>query len=308
VHPLLVFFSGYLLTEAAFTTALLAALVASVAWLREPRAGRALGAGLLWGVASLTRPTSMMLPLLVAAWAFVPLGLLVPGRERGRQIGLLFAGVLLVMAPWSVRNSIVSGAFVPVKTGGGRTFLDANNPVTWGDPTTRGSAGSVYDMEPYASQLRGRSEVAVDSIANAEAWRFLHAHRDEWPAMAAAKLGRFWRLTREAGGTGTWQAAGSPTDRLLRAVDPLLLWSLAVMPFAVWGLVRALAGPRRWYLALGPLVILYFTLLTVLYWGSLRLRVPVEPLIAILAAAGFEDVRARLRRRRAGLELVPPRG
>src|SRR5262245_55644736 len=42
IHPLLVFFSGYLLTESLFTVALLGALLASVAWLKTPRPGRAL--------------------------------------------------------------------------------------------------------------------------------------------------------------------------------------------------------------------------------------------------------------------------
>ena len=41
-HPLLVFFSGYLLTESLFTVLVLGSLLASVSWLKAPRAGRAL--------------------------------------------------------------------------------------------------------------------------------------------------------------------------------------------------------------------------------------------------------------------------
>src|SRR5437016_1550183 len=40
VHPLLVFFSGYLLTENLFCVMVLAALLASVEWLKAPRPGR----------------------------------------------------------------------------------------------------------------------------------------------------------------------------------------------------------------------------------------------------------------------------
>ena len=50
-HPLLIFFSGYLLTETLFTAMVLAAMLASSEWLKAPRPRRALGAGLLWGLA-----------------------------------------------------------------------------------------------------------------------------------------------------------------------------------------------------------------------------------------------------------------
>ena len=40
LHPLLVFFSGYLLTETIFTLALMLALLLSVEWVRTPRPGR----------------------------------------------------------------------------------------------------------------------------------------------------------------------------------------------------------------------------------------------------------------------------
>ena len=64
-HPLLVFFSGYLLTETTFCAMLLVALLATAEWLKTPRRARALGAGLLWGLAALTRPTALPLPVLV---------------------------------------------------------------------------------------------------------------------------------------------------------------------------------------------------------------------------------------------------
>src|SRR5260221_167168 len=127
IHPLLIFFSGYLLTETVFSVALLAALVASTEWLKTPRPGRALGAGLLWGVATLARPPALLLPALVVAWAWRPLGLAVRAGDRWRQAALLFAGAALVIAPWTVRNLMVMHAWVPVTTGAGRALLDSNN-------------------------------------------------------------------------------------------------------------------------------------------------------------------------------------
>src|SRR5436853_442316 len=74
-HPLLVRFCCDLLPETTFTALMLVAFTASAAWVKAPRPGRALGVGLTWGVASLARPAALLLPVVVAAWAWVPVGL-----------------------------------------------------------------------------------------------------------------------------------------------------------------------------------------------------------------------------------------
>ena len=303
-HPLLVFFSGYLMTETTFCATLLTALIASVTWVRTPRPGRALGAGLLWGVSILTRPTAMLAPLVVALWAWRPLGLSVRPGDRARQLVMLALGAALVVGPWTIRNAIVFHRFIPVTTGGGRALLDSNNELIWNDPVRRGGAFTTLGMEPYASAMRGHDDAECDAISARLAVEFLKAHVRDWPAMALAKLARFWRLTAEGGGSGSWNAPGSPLGRLRHAVDPLLVWSVWFLPLAAWGLARSLRGPRRWFQSVLALFVLYFTLLAVVFWGSLRTRMPIEPLVTLLAAYGFEDLRRRWRARRAGMGLV----
>src|SRR5262249_37636558 len=177
------------------------ALTASAAWVKSPRPGRALGVGLTWGAAALARPAALLLPAVVAAWAWVPLGLTLPTRERTRHMALLLGGLLLAIGPWTVRNALVLRAFVPVTTGGGRALLDGNNERVWSDPELRGGEVESRGLEPYASQMRGLAEPAADAVAWRSAWNFLAAHVREWPAMAAAKLARFWRMTPGADGT-----------------------------------------------------------------------------------------------------------
>jgi len=63
-------------------------------------------------------------------------------------------------------------------------------------------------------------------------------------------------------------------------------------------------GPRRWFQSLSLWIILYFTLLGVVFFGSLRMRVPIEPLVALLAALGLEDARRRVRSHARGLRVV----
>jgi hypothetical protein len=90
----------------------------------------------------------------------------------------------------------------------------------------------------------------------------------------------------------------------MQRLDPLLLWSIVILPAALYGVVVALRGPRRWFQSLSLWVILYMTLLGVVFFGSLRMRAPAEPLVVLLAAVGLEDARRRIERRARGLHVV----
>jgi 4-amino-4-deoxy-L-arabinose transferase-like glycosyltransferase len=308
VNPLLVFFSGYLLTESLFCVVMLLALLASVEWLKTPRPGRAFGVGVMWGLACLTRPTAMPLPVVVALWAWAPLSLTVAAGDRLRQVGLVFLGVALTLLPWTIRNAVVLHELVPISTGGGRTLLDANNATVWDDPALRGSAISTATVEPWLSRFKHHSEVEVDRMASREAIAFGLSRWRQWPMIAGAKLARFWRPNALTVSTGRWFQRDSLPDRVLRLLDPLFLWSLVVLPLALWGLVRTQRSTRKHFQLLPLLIIVTFTLGAVVFWGALRMRVPAEPLVVLYAAVGLADVTWRVRLRRAGLALIQRRG
>src|SRR6185369_7896635 len=101
---------------------------------------------------------------------------------------------------------------------------DANNAKVWDDPVLRGNAISTADEEPWATRFRNRSEVEVDRIASKEAIAFGLSRWRQWPAVAWAKLSRLWRISALTGSTGRWWARGSLPDRLLGALDPLVVW------------------------------------------------------------------------------------
>jgi hypothetical protein len=90
-------------------------------------------------------------------------------------------------------------------------------------------------------------------------------------------------------------------------VDPLMLWSVPVFALALFGVVETFRNPRRWFQAVGLVPILWFTLLATVFWGALRVRVPVQPLVLVYAAAGLEATRRLVRMRRSGLTVVDGR-
>jgi hypothetical protein len=182
--------------------------------------------------------------------------------------------------------------------------LDGNNPEVWGDPEQRGGATSTFWDDHARTEYRGLSETEVDRRARARAVAFLREHVSEWPAMAAAKAARFWRLSADTGPTPGERWVALPLRDLVRALDPLFLWSVAVLPLALWGIGLSLLGPRRWFQSLSLWVLLYFTWLGMVFFGSLRMRVPIEPLVVLFAAAGLDDLGRRLRTQRSRMRVV----
>jgi hypothetical protein len=131
VYPPFIHSTGELMSEppAIFT---LPAAVLAFLWASEQKRLRAwLLPGFLFGLTALIRPE-----YLVVGIAFAILAAIRVGRERGWRPGLagaalLVTAFLLPIVPWTIRNTVVLGRFVPISTGGGKalyvgTYLPAD--------------------------------------------------------------------------------------------------------------------------------------------------------------------------------------
>jgi 4-amino-4-deoxy-L-arabinose transferase-like glycosyltransferase len=128
---------------------------ALMAW----RGGAGVKAGILVGLAALTAgPGLLLLPAATACW-----GARLPWRTAVRNAGLAAAATVVVLAPWTVRNYVQLGAFVPVSTNGGVNLWIGNN----------GHAG--HGWMPWADSHWSypEDEVAADRQFRAEGVRYL---------------------------------------------------------------------------------------------------------------------------------------
>jgi len=289
VYPALVFASMRLLSEALYVPLVVAQLLAAVeagraAFGREGRraAAWALAAGALGGLGALTHAGHLFFPAaLAAAFAFA--------WWRARQLstpdggGILVAGVLLlvaahalVIAPWTIRNHVVLGAFVPVTTQGGKALYEAafpgatGGPVEWRDhPAGRGVHERTLPM----------NEVEADRTLRAEAWRAIREDPLRFAGLAAAKLVRL--------------GSPVPNHEAFRTPGLLALVLLSYGPVLVLAGLGALRLRRGSILAVLLLALpVYIALLHLVFIGSLRYRIPAEPVLLLLAAyrvAGPDD-------------------
>jgi hypothetical protein len=268
--PALIYFAGALLTETLAALTVAVALLLLVRTFARGGFVLAVGAGLAFGLSALTRPTALPLAAAGALWLalFAPR----PAGARLREAFALALALACTVGPWTLRNHRVTGRWVLVTSGGGAALFDSNNPLVLDDPARHGGALSLRAIEPYAAQFKGHDEVGIDSLSGVFARRWLAEHRRDWPRLAGWKLARFFRLTGESGA------------RPFR--DPVF-WSWGLLAaFALAGFAAACARPRAPAAALA-LAVFVQAALAIVYWGSLRMRAPVEPELIALGAWGL---------------------
>jgi 4-amino-4-deoxy-L-arabinose transferase-like glycosyltransferase len=134
VLPTLVIYTSTLGYEIVLGTILLAVCDLLVAAPEKGKGavGTAVLVGMLLGFGALVKPICLLMPLV-----FVPFWLVKAGvRRTVVNVSVVGAAMACVVAPWTLRNYRVLGAFVPVSTNGGVVFYSANSPFTNGPANT----------------------------------------------------------------------------------------------------------------------------------------------------------------------------
>jgi hypothetical protein len=250
---------------------LIAAALAALAG-GGPR-GALLG-GMALGLAALCRPS--LLPgagLTLAAALAAPPGTPAARLRRAAMLGLAVSATLL---PWALRNRAAIGEPVVTTTHGGWTLALANNPVYYAE-VLDGPPGAVWSganqarwFAETAGSVAGLSEPEADRRLRSGALRFIAERPRDFARASLARLARFWALA-PAG------AVYSPPTRLATAAWTLPLW-LAL------GLGLASRDAWRWPRAAAPAMILALAAVHSVYWTDMRMRAPIVPAIALLAA------------------------
>jgi 4-amino-4-deoxy-L-arabinose transferase-like glycosyltransferase len=281
LYPFFLYYQGLLLSETLFNTLLLAGVAALYRWReRGLRIDAALAiACLCFALATLTKATLTVLPpLLIAATAWAA------GATPRRAFTALVAASCLYAAflsPWWIRNAALLHAFVPFSTGSSQNFYLGNNPrnvnagIDWSSDVDPATVARIAALPGEVERQRAYGRIAVDYITENPAV-FLRA--------AAKKFLRFWNVVPNAAEfkTGVYS----------------LISAASFGPVLALALLCLLRRRRDWpMLAPVCLIVGYFTLVHVVTIASLRYRLPIEPLLIILAAEPIAAFAARWRQR-----------
>ncbi len=272
VDPFVVSNSALVLTEALFLPLmLLAQWGLAVLWgeglSRRGAIGWALMTGAASGAAVLVKPSwALYVPLALVIW--VMLGGRSGWREAVWRGALIALGLVVVMAPWWVRNARIYGRFVPSALWMGASLYDGLNP------RATGASDMTFLKDPAFWPL---DEEAQDAALRNQAIAFARAHPGRALELAAIKAGRFW---------SPWpNAAGFRSPALAVASALVSLPQFALIALGAWDRRR----DRRALVLLG-LPLLYTFALHLLFVGSMRYRIPVAVPALGLAAVGLRKV------------------
>ncbi len=273
-EPLLVFHSGMVLTETLFTLLLTGALVALVASRRDAAGGaHTLLAAVAWGalaaVGSLVKSAFFVfLPLVAVADVAIARG---PERRARLTRQLVALGVwAAVLAPWTIRNAVLLGEFIPTTTRNGIALYGSLAPDATGGWDPCCDSWPVDELAPLG-------EVGRDRLLRTRALESAAANPLRTLGLAFVKEARLWSPV--------------PWARSYRSAG---YWLVGIAGFvllvgaAAWGALIERRNWRRWWPMLAPAA--YLTILMLVFAGSVRYRVPAHAALAVLAGAFYARV------------------
>jgi 4-amino-4-deoxy-L-arabinose transferase-like glycosyltransferase len=254
--------------ETCLSTLLLVGMIA-LALRCEQKPSRALWAlmGGYCGLAALVNPALLMALLALLGWAAWQT------RKRLRYsplLGLLV--LLLVFAPWPIRNTRALGAFIPLRSTVGFELWMGNRDGATGFLDE--SVFPLFNRWEY-EQYAAKGEVAYMRDKSALARSYIGAHPAVFLRLSSVRFVRFW--------TGT----GSKDGSAVFAIHALLTSCLGAV-----GMWRLWQRDRFGVAALFLLPLLLFPLPYYITHAEFRYRLVVDPLLTILAAYSFATEKA----------------
>jgi len=294
IYPALLEYQGMLMSEPLAAT-LLSGGVLAVLWAWEGGWARWALPGALLGALALVRPEYLGVAVLVAALIFAR-----EARGDWRHSLLraaVFLGALVVIiAPWTIRNAVALDRFIPISTGGGQVLFAGTYLPSDGDPEKVGAEVVAENPQLFApnaaqelrlEQILARlaqarypgmeTDQALSKMGKEQLWDDISEEPLEYAGFVATKVGRIW--------------SHGPRDVMREPVWEVLHWALVA--FGLLGLA-ILAWQRRWEALLLGAIFLAITAISALLVASPRRVLVLVPLLAALASVAMAWIATRV--------------
>jgi 4-amino-4-deoxy-L-arabinose transferase-like glycosyltransferase len=276
-----------------FNEILLTFLLLLGSWLLllRPQKWRLAMAGIVFGYAVLTKPQVLFVPALILGWQW--------WRQREQPLTLvrftwrasvIYLLIVAVITPWLVRNYQVFDAPVFVSTNGGYNLYVGNSPYSNGTFIFNGEMQAATNP---GDEVNGQErEYRVDQKARELAIEYIRTYPLDVLSLVPRKVYEMYRdnisgLEFNTRGTGYefgWLKV------LTQGMYTAILLLLVLFPF-LWLWRRRQTSIR--FPALPLLIIAYFTLVTMVFFGLTRFSFPIFPFMVMVASAALVLVSER---------------
>lgn len=271
--PDLITMSAMLMTE---TLAIFLATLSLYLFFRYtdyPTLGNVMLFGFVSGAAALVR--TPLLLLLIPTAGFIIL------QRRYKDVALLIVVLVVMFAPWTIRNYQAFGVFLPTNAASGVNMLAGNHP------------GASGEQEPY--EVLARYAVEYDYIeanqrANADARTFIFWHPFEYIILTLKRISIYFSFARP---TGFWfhLHGFSKAATLVLSV----IYSIILFTFGFFGVARLKYMPKenrtKARLLLTMLIMMPLAVVGIIV--ETRYRFLSYPFFALFAGYGISEIRKK---------------
>lgn len=297
VYLYFVLYAATLMTETYYICALLWSLDRALALSERPTARDGALLGLSLGIATLLRQS--ILPWVIVLF----LSLLWVGRFRtllSRTVRSLLLALLvlgLCILPFTLRNYLVYGQFLLLNSNAGYATYSAQHPM-------HGTTFSEFAAAPVPPEVLGHPEPQMDRELMRLGIGFVLADPVRYLKLSLSRIPDYFEF---------WPSADTTLIHNIGRVGSFGLF----LPFMLYGLYLAWrrmgrSSCRSWSeflitpFALALLFVLFYPLLHILTWASLRYRLPVDAVVLPFAALAIDSLWTALRARRSRPTPVEP--
>lgn len=288
LFPNVVFQVATVQIETLFIFLVLATVAVAVThdWTAGPPSTRRLAVfGVVLGATVLVRP---FVAVVVVGFAAALLAIGAGWRRTAYAVAVPVGIVVLMSAPWTIRNAIRMDAFIPSSTNMGDTLCIDRNLDAKGGFRFADHDGCVDPDLPEVPRNSGNTKKAIRFVVE-------HPDRELLQIVRRARI----MFSEDHDGIEAVQTLGGGaflSPRVVDVAEPVADWyffgivGLAVV--GAGGLARRERRPQRLIVASGMLGLLAIPLLL---WGNPRFHLPLAPFFALSAALAIDALWRRLR-------------
>jgi hypothetical protein len=305
IYPSLLEYQGMLMSE-PLAAALLSGGVLAVLWAWDGGWVRWLLPGALFGALAMVRPEYLGIAVLMAL-VVAARQLRVDWRTSLLRAAVFLGALVVIIAPWTIRNALALDRFVPISTGGGQVLFAGTYLPSDGDPEKVGAAVVRANPQLFAPQDAQRlrleqilarlaqarypdmeTDQALSKMGKKQLWDDISDEPLEYAGFVATKVGRIW--------------SHGPRDVMREPIWEVLHWLLVGL--GLLGLA-ILAWQRRWEALLFGTIFFAITAISALLVASPRRVLVLIPLLAALASTALTWLTASFGSASAG-DLTKP--
>jgi 4-amino-4-deoxy-L-arabinose transferase-like glycosyltransferase len=279
VYGYFIYYNVALMTETYFIVLVLLILYLSLELKEHPAPIKWVGLGLALGLAGLLRQTVLLFAPFLLFYLFLEL------KTRSIHWGyfaLPIGMILLLVAPWTIRNYVVYREFLLLNSNAGYALFASNNPnlgTDWRNDEV---------VVPVPEELAGQNEVELDHALAQRGIEYILQDPARYLWLTLDKSLEYFKF---------WPSSESSRISNLNRVLSFGLY----LPFMFLGLCLSFARWRSF--AVLYLFMVIHTGIHLLSWPAPRYRLPVDAVLMVFAGLALCELARQIKNWRHGLSL-----